>query len=253
MSNATRGRDTTIYFNGYRVSSFLNEWENEAEADDLEFTPFEAADKEYLTGTSENTTTLTGTFNGATASFDDLIDSSYAAGTLEQILICPAGIITPGRAGLMLGDASVQKQKASGKSDDINEYEVELRSKRNRAVILKTPVAVSATGNGSSVQAAAATDFGAIATVYLEAVGGTVPPTGIQFELEHSPDNTSFTTFGVAIATSLTVADVGRAYRYESDNTLTLEKYVRVKHTITGGTAPTVKYVCAMHRRLSTY
>lgn len=253
-TRATRGRDSTIYFNGTRVSAYLDEYESEAEADDLEFTPFESADKEYLTGTSENTTTLTGTFNGGSGSLDELLDTAYATGSTDnQLLICPGGVMTAGKAGLMLGDASVQKQKVSGKSDDINEFEAELRSKRQRALILKTPVAVSATGNGSAFQASAATSYGAIATIYLESVGGTVAPTGINFEIEHSSDGSSYSTFGVAIASSLTSTDVGRAIRYESDNTLTLEKYVRVKHTITGGTAPSVKYVAALHRRLGTY
>lgn len=254
-SYATRGRDTTLYVDGVRASGYFNEYENESERDDLEFTPFEAEDKEYLGGApAENNTTLTGSYNGDAGGVDDTLEDAYSAGSVLQLLVCPGGILSSKKV-LMLGDATVKKIKTSGKSDDINEFEAEIRSKRQRGVMLKTPVAVSATGNGTQNLYTVGglpttTNFGGVFSLHVEAIGGTVAPTAVVISIEHSTDGTTWAALTGATFADVAVGYVGRALRLETLKTLPINGYVRAKHTITGGTSPSVNYSLAFHRRL---
>lgn len=252
-SKATRGRDTTIYWQGLRASAYLNEYEQESEREDLEFTPFESEDKEYLGGApAENTTTLTGTYNGDEFAFDDAVEDAYESGTVGQLLMCPGGILS-GKRVLMLGDATVQKSKGKGKSDDINELEFEMRSKRQRGVVIKTPVpAAAATVLAPHIYrpkgVAVATDFGAVFSLHLEAVGGA--PTGLVIAVEHSPDGTTYSALAGAAFPDVATGFDGAGFRLELPKSVTVQGYVRPKLTFTGGTTPTATFAMAMHRRL---
>jgi hypothetical protein len=244
-SKAVRGRDATIYVGGIDASPYLNEYEIESERDDIDVTPFGTDDKEFLSGSSENTTTLTGFWNGDEDSLDEILDEVFGSDDADQILVCGGGVLS-GKAAYILGDATQMKYKVSAEADDLTEAEAEFRSKRHRAVILKNPAFVTSTGTGDPHESPAATNFGYVASLHVLDITGA--PTSVAIALEQSADDTTYAALGSNIAT-LTVADVGKAFRFESAKTINVEKFVQAKHTITGGTTPTVSYVLAFHRR----
>src|SRR5438552_971653 len=147
MPLAVRGRDATIYVNALDASQYLNEYEIEAEADDIEVAPF-GADKYFLSGPREIDVTLTGYWNGDAAGLDEVLDDAFAANTDIACTICPGGVFTSKAAYLVPG--IMVSYDISAESDDVSEAEAELRSQYLRGVILKGPLPVTATGNGTA-------------------------------------------------------------------------------------------------------
>lgn len=236
-SKAVRGRDATIFVDSLDASAFLNEYEIEAERDDIDVTPFGADDKEFLSGSSENTVTLTGFFNGTADSLDEVLDNTFGGDTENVVTICPGGVLS-GRACYLVAGTQVN-YTTSAEADDVTEAEAEFRSARQRGRVLHQPVAVSATGNGVVNTATAATAKGATAHLHVTDVTGT--PTSVEIAVEHSVDGTTW-------APLLTFASV-TAESHEklaTVKTATVNAQLRANHTITGGTTPTVTYALAL-------
>jgi hypothetical protein len=241
-TKALRGSRATIYVDGLNASAFLNEYEIEAEREDLEFSPFESDDKEFLAGPSENTITLTGAWNGDADSLDARLDATFGGDADNIITICPGGVAATGK-GVYLVPGTNVTYTVSAASDEIAEAEAEFRSARLRGVILQGPTTVSATGNGSPAPpATAATTKGATAHLHVLAVTGT--PTSVAISVEHSADGTTW----VPLVSFPTVTEGGVGYQVSTVNTATVNVQMRAKHTITGGTTPTVTYVLAAGR-----
>lgn len=235
-SKAVRGRDASIYVDEINASAFLNEYEIEAERDDIDVTPFESSDKVFLAGTSENTVTLTGFFNGASDSLDEILDNTFGGDNENVVTICPAGALS-GRACYLVAGTQVA-YTTSAESDDMTEAEAEFRSARLRGRVIKTPVAVTATGNGTANIATALTTAGATAHLHVTDVQGA--PTSVVIELEHSVDGTVWAP--LITFTSLTAKTKEKK---ATAATATVNVQLRTKHTITGGTTPSVTYMVA--------
>lgn len=241
MTKALRGSRATIYVDGINASAFLNEYEIEAEREDLEFSPFESDDKEFLAGPSENTITLTGAWNGDSDSLDQLLDDTFGGDVDNVITICPGGVAQTGKGVYLLPGTNVT-YTVSAASDEIAEAEAEFRSKRNRGTILQGPTTISATGNGTAVIAPAVTTKGAVANLHVLSVTGT--PTSVAISVESSPEGTTWSP----LITFATVTTGKTHQRVETVNTATVPVQLRAKHTITGGTTPTLSYVLAVAR-----
>lgn len=239
MTKAIRGSRATIYVDSVDASAFLNEYSIEAERDDLEFTPFGSDDKEYLSGPSENTVTLTGAWNGDEDSLDALLDATFGTDTQNIVTVC-AGGVTSGKACYLVAGTQIT-YNTEATTEDITTAEAEFRSGRRRGRVLQQPVTVTATGNGSAHTATAATAKGASAHLHVLDVTGA--PTSVEIVVEHSVDGTVWTpliTFGAVTGKG--------AQRVATLDTATVNVQVRARHTITGGTTPSVRYVVAFAR-----
>lgn len=242
MTKALRGSRATIYVDGINASPYLNEYEIEAEREDLEFSPFESDDKEFLAGPSENTITLTGAWNGDAGGLDQLLDDAFGGDAESIVTICPGGVTATGKGVYLLAGTNVT-YNVSAASDEIAEAEAEFRSARNRGIILQGPTVVSATGNGTALINSVVTTKGLVAHLHVLAVTGT--PTSVVITVESSPDGTTWTP----LVTFDSVTTGGVAAKQVTTNTTTVPVQLRAKHTITGGTTPTVSYVLAAARR----
>src|ERR1044072_222195 len=227
-TKALRGSRATIYVDGLNASAFLNEYEIEAEREDLEFSPFESDDKQFLAGPSENTVTLTGAWNGDTDSLDAQLDATFGGDVDNVITVCPGGVAATGKGVYLLAGTNVN-YKVSAASDEIAEAEAEFRSARLRGVILQGPTVVSATCNGSpNVSAAPATTKGATAHLHVLAVTGT--PTSVAISVEHSADGTTW----ASLASFPTITTGGAGYQVSPANTATVNVQLRARHAMTG-------------------
>lgn len=241
MPNAIAGRDATILFKHRDASHWLNEYEIEREADDIEVTRFGARDKEYLSGPRENTVTLSGHWTGEDDGFDELIDETFGTAGDQIVTICPGGAILGNSC--YLTPAIQTSDDLSAEADDLTEDEWEFRAStvRRGKVLQGLDVAVTATGEGDEVIAKATTNLGASAHLHvLEVDGG---PTGVAIVVEQSDDGTTWAplfTFGAVTEPT--------SERLVTSATAEIKKQLRVKHTITGGTSPRLVYVCAVGR-----
>lgn len=238
---AVPGKKATIYVDNLDASEFLNEYEFESERDDIDVTVFGKEDKDFLSGSAENTVTLTGLWNGDETSLDELLDDTFGGDVDNIITICPGGA-TSGKA-CYLASATQVAYTVSAEADDLTEAEAEFRSARVRGSILKTAVPVSATGTGTAVERAkGATAKGAVA--HLHVFGVTGSPTSVAIEVEHSDDDTTYAT----LISFTGITNASTAQKKETLKTATVNKYLRAKHTITGGTTPSLNYVLAAGR-----
>ena len=238
-SRAVQGKNSAIYVDGINASEFINEYEFESERDDIDVTPIESEDKIFIAGSAENTVTLTGFWNGDADSLDELLDETFGGDEENVITIFPGGVAS-GKA-CYLAAATQVSASASGSSDEQVESEVEFRSARVRGKVLKTPVAVSATGNGTAVVQEAATNKGATANLHVLTLTGT--PTEVVIDVEQSADGTTWSPL-----LSFEVDGPG-GYTLKTLKTDTVMEQLRAQHTITGGTTPSLNYVLVVGRR----
>lgn len=237
-SRAVRGRDATIFVDAIDASEFLSEYEFESERDDIDVTPLGADDKLFLSGSAENTVTLTGYWNGDEDSLDALLDETFGTETENVITICPGGV-TSGKA-CYLATATQVSYDTSAEADDVTEGEAEFRSARIRGKVLQQPVPVTATGTmGTPDVVAAATNRGATANLHVLDLGATTTGT---IDLEHSADGT---TWAPLISFDLTAK--GGQMKKTSKIT-TVNEQLRWNATLTG-TTPSVTFVLAVGRR----
>lgn len=247
LSRARQGKTSSIYVDEINASPFISEYKFESKRDDTDVTPIEADDKIFQSGTAENTCTLTGFWNGDADSLDELLDDTFGGDVQNIISIMPAGCVQGN--GAYLASATQVKYNIKAKSSEQVEGESEFRSARVRARVLKARGLVSTTGVGTSgstgVMAPAATSKGATLHVHVMALTGA--PTACVISVEGSADGTSFT----ALSTPLSVDIVGGANGYIATTlkSLTIPKYLQVRHTITGGTTPSLDYIALVGRR----
>jgi hypothetical protein len=239
-SRAVRGKDATIYVDAIDASEFLNEYEFESQRDDIDVTPLGADDKLFLSGSSENTVTLTGFWNGDEDSLDGVLDETFGSETENVITICPGGV-TSSKA-CYLATATQVSYDTHAQADDVTEGEAEFRSARIRGKILQLPIPVTATGTmGTPDVTTAATARGATANLHVLDFSGT--PTTCTIDVEHSADGTVWAPF-----LSFTVTAKGGQMKRTSKTTA-INEQIRWNVTITGGTTPAVTFVLAVGRR----
>lgn len=238
MTKALAGRRATIYVGGINASPYLNEFEFESERDDLEFTPFEADDKEFVEGSAENTCTLTGAWNGDVGSLDEQLDNAFGQNVDSIITICPGGVAS-GKA-VYLAPGRNLNLNVSAPSDDIVELECEFRTRRHRGTILQGPTVLAATTTGTPQIATAATTKGAVAHLHVLTAAGTTPSATVT--VEHSADGTTWATL-----MTFDAATAATVERVETLPTLTVNEQVRALVTITG-TTPAFSLVVAFAR-----
>lgn len=239
-TKAIRGSRATILMNHLNVSGYLNEHETEGEAEELTFTPFESDEAEVVSGSKTYTSTFTGAWNGEDESLDALLDAGFENDLPFTITKCPGGVSSGKAVYLMPG--TLINNNDSAASDEIAEIEAEFKTKRARGKVLHHGL-VSATGNGAPLVADAATNVGAAAHLHVYDVTGA--PTSVAIVVESSPDGTTWSP----LLTFDPVTEKGHQ-RKETLPTASVPVQLRAKHTITGGTTPTVNYTVAVARRV---
>jgi len=246
MPHAIAGRDATILVNQIDASEFLNEFEIEREADDIEVTRFGAIDKEFLSGPHENTVTLSGHWSGDDESLDAVLEDTFGTPGDQVVTICPRGAI----AGEVcyLTPMVQTSEDLDVAADDLAEDEWEFRasSVRRGTVLIGSDIQVSGvTTTGDPVIAPAATAKGASMHIHLIDVDGA--PTGVTVTVEGSADGSgSWTT--VMTATPFTEKGFARVV---TSPVAVIPAQLRAKVALAAGTTPTAQVaVCvARHKR----
>lgn len=243
MPHAIAGRDATILVNQIDASEFLNEFEIERSADDIEVTRFGAIDKEFLSGPHENTVTLSGHWSGDTASLDDVLEDTFGVPGDQVVTICPRGAI----AGepCYLTPMVQTSEDLDVAADDLaqDEWEFRASSVRRGTVLIGSDILISgATTTGAPVSAPAATSKGASAHVHLIDVDGT--PTGVTITIEGSADGSTAWASVIAFTAMTTVGFA----RKVTTSVAVIPKFLRATVALAGGTSPTAQVAVCVSR-----
>jgi len=243
MPHAIAGRDATILVNQIDASEFLNEFEIERQADDIEVTRFGAIDKEFLSGPHENTVTLSGHWSGDDGSLDAVLEDTFGTAGDQVVTICPRGAISG--EPCYLTPMIQTSEDLDVAADDLaqDEWEFRASSVHRGTVLIGSDIQVSgALTTGNAVSAAAATTKGASAHVHLIDVTGA--PTGVTVTVEGSADGT--TAWASVIAFDPMTAE-GFARKVTSP-VLPIPKFLRAKVALAGGTLPAVQVAVCVSR-----
>lgn len=223
---AVVARDVAVLFDEFDFTRYFSEFEFEREGEDIDVSTFGSRIRNYLSGPQETTVTFNGYYDKIV---DRVFHARFGADDDRHVTLCPNTYLH-GRDCYLIPTTQVT-YNLSAEVEDAVEMEGEFRA--NGAVdlgqILVSPGVVSATGDGTSVVADAATDRGLTAHLHVLAVSGTTPSCTV--EIEHSVDGTtwaSLLTFDAATA-------VG-SQRKLTIPTATVNKHVRATWTISGTT-----------------
>ena len=240
MPTFVHGKGIAVFIDQYNFSSYFGDLTASNNVETAETTTFGDSAKNYIIGLEDGTVSLSGWFEStASTGTDQYFASVLGSTTKQKVIIAPAGHSVGARAILVQSDdTSYEVNSAIG---DVVKASTEFQSTDglDHGVILSSGSAVSATGNGTSVDNAAASTNGGVA--YLSVPTNTRNG-NITVKVQQSADNSTFTdlvTFTVVSSTSKT------SERVEVAAGTTVARYLRVSYTIAGSTGnatPTVAF-----------
>lgn len=222
MPTFEHGRLTKVWVDGYDLSTYLRTATAPYNAGELDTTTYgNNGDKSFQKDLSDSTISLGGFWRDTVGEPVETVLNNAAV-----ITIAPSGAVlnNPARLAYVFGT----KTETPADAGDLIQQSADYRARDGvgRGRLIRIPTPVSAGGNGSSVDFAAASLNHWSAALHLLAIdAGTFTGT-----LQHSADNTTWVAAGVF--TALTTQ--GAAYLSGSGR---LERYRRVIWTFAGGTS----------------
>lgn len=240
MPTFVHGKGVAVFIDQYNFSSYFGDLTASNNVETAETTTFGDSAKTYIVGLEDGTVSLSGWFESTTSTgTDQYFASVLGSATKQKVIIAPAGHSNGARAILVQADDT--SYEVSSAIADVVKASAEFQANDglDHGVILSSGSAVSATGNGTSVDNAAASSNGGVA--YLSVPTNTRNG-NITVKVQQSADNSTFTdlvTFTVVSSTSKT------SERVEVAAGTSVARYLRVSYTVAGSTGsatPTVAF-----------
>lgn len=217
------GKNAVVYQDGNDLTGYLRSLSASAEVETAESTTFADDDKSYLTGMGDATLSAEGLFD---ATFDGDIDAITGQAAKSIWSVYPGGdaVGLPGR-GYLLDLTSAERTAEVG---DVVMVSLEGQSSvGTEPVVSLHPIgAESSSDEGAAVDGAASSATGGVGYVHMTAGGGTLVIT-----VQDSADNNTWADLVVLG----TITPSAKAFR--TAVTGTVERYTRLKWTVTSGTA----------------
>ena len=241
---AKRGLGASVMVNGYDLSTFLKTASPDLSIELLDATTFQApgGDKIFVGGFRDGKLSLEGFFDSDPTNqneIDDVFNAVIGGTTKQVVTVSPEGALTLGNRCYLI-DADTVKYAVGSPATGLimSNAEVQSSSGLGYGVILQPKAALTATGNGSSVDNAASSANGGAGHLHVTAKSGTTPT--ITGKIQHSVDNSTW----VDLITFAALAVIG-SERVEV--TGTVNRYLRFIRTI-GGTGPSFDVTAAFAR-----
>lgn len=195
--------------------------------------------KRYIPGLLDGRLSLAGVFDSTAGLIDDEV--STAAGTDDGLLVTalPDGFTIGKPAAIVLADIA-DYQVLAKVTDPVG---ITLDAQPDEGVdwgrSLHAHTAETATGNSTSVDNAALSSNGGVASLHVTAASGTTPSDTVK--VQHSTDDSVWVDLITFTAATTTTSE-------RKTVTGTVNRYVRETHTISG-TNPSFTYAVAFARR----
>lgn len=223
---AVPARDVAVLFDEFDMTRYFSEFEFEREGEDIDVSTFGSRIRNYLSGPQETTVTFNGYYDPI---IDRVFHARFGADGDRHVTLCPNTYLF-GRDCYLIPTTQIT-YNLSAEVEDAVEMEGEFRA--NGAVdlgqILVPPGMVTATADGTGLEAEAATTKGLTAHLHVMAVSGTTPSCTV--EIEHSTDGTTW----ASLLTFDAVTAIG-SQRKLTIPTATVNKHLRASWTVSGTT-----------------
>jgi hypothetical protein len=240
MPTFRHGKNISVFIDEYDFSAYFSDITAADKVDTADITAFGAAGKAYVIGNQDGTVSLSGFFESTASTGTDQYFAGVKGSTTKQkVVVALEGATVGTRAVMLQADASSYQVSASVGDAIKASAEFQASESIDHGVILSSGAAISATGNGTGVDNAAATANGGVAFISVPANtrNGT-----IIVKVQSSADNSTFAdlvTFTTVSSTTKTseriLVAAGTA----------VPRYLRVSYTVAGSTGsatPTVAF-----------
>jgi len=241
MPTFAHGKNVNVFVNEYDFSAFFNDVSATSTVETSETSAFGSSAKTYIVGLQDGTVSLSGMFDGtAVTGTDVFFSAALSSATKLNVIVAPSGHSNGANAIVLEADDT--SYEVSGAVADVVQTSAEFQSSDGveHGKILSSGSAISATGNGTSVDNAASSANGGVGFV---SVPTNTRNGNITVKVQQSADNSTFTdliTFTVVSSTTKTSQRV--------EVTGTVARYLRVNYTVAGSTG-TATPVVAFARR----
>lgn len=240
MPTFAHGKNVNVFVNEYDFSTYFNDVTATSTVETAETSSFGSSAKTYIVGLQDGTVSLNGMFDGTATGTDVVFSAVLGSTTKQNVIVAPSGH-SNGANAIML-EADDTSYEVSGAVSDIVQTSAEFQSSDGveHGKILSSGTAVSATGNGTSVDNTASSANGGVGFL---SVPTNTRNGNITVKVQQSADNSTFTdliTFTVVSSTAKTFERV--------EVTGTVARYLRVNYTVAGSTG-TATPVVAFARR----
>ena len=240
MPTFAHGKNVNVFVNEYDFSTYFNDVSASSMVETAEVSAFGSSAKEYIVGLTDGTVSLSGMFDGTATGTDVVFSAVLGSTTKQNVIVAPSGH-SNGASAIML-EADDTSYEVSGAVADVVQTSAEFQSSDGveHGKILSSGSAISATGNGTSVDNAASSANGGVGFV---SVPTNTRNGNITVKVQQSADNSTFTdliTFTVVSSTQKTFQRV--------EVTGTVARYLRVNYTVAGSTGSATPVVAFARR-----
>ncbi|CAB4144698.1 hypothetical protein UFOVP1296_36 [uncultured Caudovirales phage] len=224
------GKNTKILINQYDLSSFFSESSVSQSVETGETTTFTSSAKSYVVGLTDSTMSLKGFYDGDTGAVDEIMEAALATDN-EIITVAPEGLVAGSRV-TTFNSLFTSYEITSPVADVVSiSMEGQTNDRMDRGISLYALTATSATGSSTAIDNATSTTNGGVGQIHvpINTRNGTST-----IKIQHSADNSTWAdliTFSVVSTTTVTSERVAV--------TGTVNRYLRVNHTIAGSTGST--------------
>ena len=240
MPTFAHGKNVNVFVNEYDFSTFFNDVSATSTVETSETSAFGSSAKTYIVGLTDGTVSLSGMFDGTATGTDVVFSAVLGSTTKQNVIVAPSGH-SNGASAIVL-EADDTSYEVSGAVADVVQTSAEFQSSDGveHGKILSSGSAISATGNGTSVDNTTSSANGGVGFL---SVPTNTRNGNITVKVQQSADNSTFTdliTFTVVSSTTKTFQRV--------EVTGTVARYLRVNYTVAGSTG-TATPVVAFARR----
>lgn len=241
MSNAVHGRLCSVYFNQFDLSNYLNKFDAQRNAPELDQTTFLDTAKTFIAGLQDGSISLEGFFSHDETDLDTAEDNFKLALTASAngvLTVAPEGGAVFGKRALVC-DAIENKHAISATTQTLIQSNAAFRGEISHGVMLAAKAARTATGNGTSVDNGASSANGGVAHQHVFSKSGTSPT--LDTKIQHSVDDSTFADL-ITFTQATTVGSERKTV------TGTVNRYLRESRTISGSATPTFTNAVAFAR-----
>ena len=240
MPTFAHGKNVNVFINEFDFSTYFNDVSATSTVETSEVSAFGSSAKEYIVGLLDGTVSLSGMFDGTATGTDVVFSAVLGSTTKQNVIVAPSGH-SNGATAIVL-EADDTSYEVSGAVADVVQTSAEFQSSDGveHGKILSSGAAISATGNGTSVDNTAASTNGGVGFV---SVPTNTRNGNITVKVQQSADNSTFTdliTFTVVTSTQKTFQRV--------EVTGTVARYLRVNYTVAGSTGSATPVVAFARR-----
>ena len=158
MPTFRHGKNVNVFIDEFDFSTYFNDASASTSVDTAETSAFGTSAKTYITGHRDGTVSLSGMFEGtASTGTDEFFDNALGNTTKALVIVAPEGNSVG--AGAIVLEADDTSYEVSSAIADVVQVSAEFQSSDavEHGKILSSGSAISATGNGTSVDKGAST------------------------------------------------------------------------------------------------